>query len=129
MKSIFFYIDKIKYLKEKNIIFSFWEPHERIPGYLLLCIETWKKFLPKYDINILDYKSVEDYLGKSLFSSIICKNMTLPIQVDAIRVALLKKYGGIWIDADTIILNDKLFKDLKNFETIMLGEEKIIKLL
>ena len=26
--------------------------------------------------------------------------MTLPIQADAIRVAILKKFGGIWMDAD-----------------------------
>ena len=50
--------------------------------------------------------------------------MTLPIQADAIRVALLKKYGGIWMDADTIILNGEIFKILNNFELVMFGEEK-----
>ena len=50
--------------------------------------------------------------------------MTLPIQADAIRVALLKKYGGIWMDADTIILNNEIFQNLKNFELVMFGDEK-----
>ena len=110
--------------EKRKIIFTFWEPHEKIPGYLLLCIKTWKKYLPDYEIKLLDYKSVKYYLGESLFSSIICRNMTLPIQVDAIRVALLKKFGGIWIDADTIILNREFFEELKDFELIMLGTEK-----
>ena len=35
-------------------IFTFWEPKDRMPEYLQLCIETWKKFLPDYKINILD---------------------------------------------------------------------------
>ena len=41
--------------------------------------------------------------------------MSLPIQADAIRVALLKKYGGIWMDADTIITSGEF---LKNFGKI-----------
>ena len=118
-------ITRKKKKHELNInIFTFWEPHESMPGYLVLCIKTWKKYLPKYEIKILDYKSSQDYLGRSLFSSIICKKMTLPVQVDAIRVAILQKFGGIWLDADTIILNDHLFKKLRDFELIMLGDEK-----
>lgn len=110
--------------KDKKLIFTFWEPHEDIPGYLLLCIKTWTKFLSDYEIKILNYKSVKDYLGENLFSKIVCKKMSLPIQVDAIRVALLKKYGGIWMDADTIILNREFLKEFNNSELIMLGDEK-----
>ena len=113
-----------KELKKRKIIFTFWEPKEKMPGYLLLCIKTWKKYLPDYEIKILNYKSVKYYLGESIFSSSICPNMTIPIQVDAIRVALLKKFGGIWIDADTIILNRSFFEKLNNFELIMLGDVK-----
>ena len=50
--------------------------------------------------------------------------MTLPIKADAIRVALLKKYGGIWMDADTILCKREIFKKLDNYELVMLGEEK-----
>ena len=50
--------------------------------------------------------------------------MSLPIQVDAIRVALLKKFGGIWMDADTIILNGKFLNEFKDFELIMFGDQK-----
>lgn len=107
----------------KNI-FSFWEPNEKIPGYLRSCIKTWKKFFPDYKIHILGYKKVKEYLGEFFFSSIICKNMSIPMQADAIRVALLKKFGGIWLDTDTIILNNKFIKHLKNFELVMIGEEK-----
>lgn len=121
----FIYLSKLK--KEdwgNKIIFTFWEPHEKIPGYLLLCIKTWKKFLPDYNIKILDYKSVRNYLGETLFSKIVCKNMTLPIQVDAIRVALLKKFGGIWMDVDTIILNGEFLNEFKDYELIMFGDQK-----
>jgi len=116
-----------KGISEKDIkkkIFTFWEPKNKIPGYLKLCIETWKKFLPEYEIEILDYETVKNYLGEILFSEIICKNMTLPIQADAIRVSLLQKYGGIWMDTDIIILNGHFIKELENYELSLLGEEK-----
>ena len=50
--------------------------------------------------------------------------MTLPIQADAIRVALLKKYGGIWMDLDIILTNGDFLQKLKKFELVMLGEDK-----
>jgi len=49
---------------------------------------------------ILDYNNVKYYLGKTLFSLIICKGLSLPIQADAIKVALLKNmeiYGWMLI--------------------------------
>ena len=108
----------------KKVIFTFWEPHNNIPGYLQLCIKTWKKSLPEYEIKILDYKSVKYYLGETLFDSIICKKMSLKIQSDAIRVIMLKKYGGIWMDTDTIITNGSFIEKLKNYELVMIGDEK-----
>ena len=111
-------------ISKKKRIFTFWEPSEKMPGYLKLCIETWKKYLPEYEIKILDYKSVKYFIGEMLFSKIISNSMTLPIQADAIRVALLYKYGGIWMDTDIIILNGEFIKKLENYELAMLGEEK-----
>lgn len=111
-------------INNQKIIFTFWEPREKIPGYLKLCIKTWKKFLTGYKIVILDYKAVSEYLGENLFSLVICKNMSLAVQSDAIRVALLYKYGGIWIDTDTIILNGEFLNDIHNYEFMMFRDMK-----
>lgn len=108
---------------QKKVIFTFWEPKDKIPGYLSLCIKTWKKFLPEYKIIILDYKKVSDYLGKKLFSSIISNNMSRMVQSDAIRVAILNKFGGIWMDADNIITNGKFIKKIKNVELSMVMDK------
>ena len=107
--------------QNKKKIFSFWHPLEKIPGYICLCIKTWEKFLPQYEIIILDYNGVKEYIGESLFNDIICKEMSLPIQADAIRVALLNKYGGIWMDADTIITNGEFLNNLEKYELSMFG--------
>ena len=106
----------------KKYIFTFWEPKGNIPGYLRLCIKTWKKFLTDYEIIILDYETVKEFLGESLYSKIIFKNMPIAVQSDAIRIAILNKYGGIWIDTDTIILNNELLTKLNNYELMMIRE-------
>ena len=110
-----------KYTHTKKI-FSFWEPKEKIPGYICLCIKTWKKYLPNYKINILDYRGVKEFIGYKLFNNIISKKMALPIQADAVRVALLKKYGGIWMDADTIITNGEFLKNFEKYDLVMIGK-------
>ena len=120
---ISFSYSKINFKPGKKFIFTFWEPARKIPGYLMLCIQTWKKFLPEYSIKVLDYSNLKDYLGESIFSRIICKEMTLPIQADAIRVAILKNYGGIWFDVDTIILGREFISELKDTKLAMFGEE------
>ena len=124
---LIFFLSKSKIIdnnEQKKSIFTFWEPQNNIPGYLRLCIKTWIKALPEYKLNILDYKSVKKYLGENLFHKIIYEKLPLQTQTDAIRVALLKKYGGIWMDVDTIITNGKFLQELKKYELVMIGSTK-----
>ena len=92
----------------KQRIFTFWEPEENIPPYLELCMETWKKFLPEYEIIILSYRNIDHWLDKNFYDNNLFSNFSLPKQADAIRCAVLRKYGGIWFDTDTIITSDKI---------------------
>lgn len=104
-------------------IFTFWEPKESMPNYIKLCIKTWKIFLPEYEIVILDYSNINEWLGENFFDKTLYSDYTLPKQADAIRCALLERYGGIWFDCDTIISSEKFkgFLDI-NSDCIMLGQ-------
>ena len=86
-----------------NKVFTFWEPKEKVPGYVQLCMQTWKDRLPGYETVVLDYDSLGDWLTKGEQDAILCRKMTLAMQSDCIRCAILKKHGGIWMDADTIL--------------------------
>lgn len=109
--------------KKKKTIYTFWEPKEKIPGYLSLCIKTWKKYLPEYKVIILDYKKSKYYLGEKIFNSIVSKNMSTMVQTDAIRVAILNKFGGIWMDSDNIVTNGKFIKSIHNQELAMIWDK------
>jgi hypothetical protein len=96
-----------------------------MPAYLSLCLKTWKKYVPvNYKIIILDYSNLSDYLDKKLINQILCKYMTLPIQADAIRVAILHKYGGFWMDTDILIINSKFINMFYGSDLIMFGDSK-----
>lgn len=110
----------------KLFVYTFWEPREKIPFYLQLCMETWEKFLPNATIIVLDYKNIGEFidvreLGLNLFSG----RLSLPQIADAIRVALLAKHGGVWLDIDTIILNsnaEQYFLPDENHRIIFFGD-------
>lgn len=125
--SIHLHSKKQELYDNKILIFTFWEPSRKLPGYLQLCINTWKKNIPNYHIIILDYSKLHKYLNSSIISKILCKKMSLPIQADAIRVAILEKYGGIWMDIDIIIINNNFMKNIFGYDLAFFGnpQEKI----
>jgi hypothetical protein len=89
-------------------IFTFWEPRQSMPGYLTLCMRTWERFLPEYEIITLDYSNLDQWIGKGCYDSSLYKNFSLPKQADAIRCAALNRWGGIWFDTDTIVTSGKI---------------------
>ena len=97
-------------------LFTFWEPKEKMPAYIRLCMQTWKKFLPECEVVLLDYSNLEEWLGIDVYDEILFKDFSLPKQADAIRCALLKKYGGLWLDADTILTSPQV-KDYLMIDT------------
>ena len=108
-------------------VYTFWEPRGNIPLYLRLCMKTWKKFLPNATIVVLDYKNIGEFLdvrelGLNLLSD---KRFGFMHISDALRIAVLAKYGGVWLDTDTIILNsnaEKYFLPDKKHRAIFFGD-------
>ena len=74
-----------------------------MPDYIKLCMKTWK-----FDYVLLNYENLMDY---TVFEIEKTKRFTLPQMSDAVRVHVLRDQGGIWLDADTIMLTDQLPKE------------------
>ena len=94
--------------QNKKYIFTFWEPKNKLPAYINLCMKTWKKFLPEYEIVLLDYSNLDEWIGFNFYDEYLYKIFSLPKQADAVRAAVLYRNGGIWFDADTIITSEKI---------------------
>ena len=101
-------------MKLNKYIWIYWENIDgaKCPTFVKLCIDSIKKHLGKYNLIILNEKNIKKYLPELRKDF---DNLMIAQKVDYYRVALLYKYGGIWLDADTIVLKDikPIFKKLE----------------
>lgn len=93
-----------EYSNIPNIIFSFWND-ENYPETVKKCIKSWQKYNPLYTIHMVTFNNLHKYLNIDITK--LKQIKTIHQQSDLIRLCLLQKYGGIWLDA-TIYLNNSL---------------------
>ena len=82
-----------------NNIFTFWEGP--MPDYIKLCMQTWK-----HPYTLLTFDNLHEYTDLKVDERL--RRFTLPQIADAVRVHVLRDNGGYWLDADTIMISDKL---------------------
>jgi hypothetical protein len=101
-------------------LFTYWETPKGSskPGYISVCEETITKHCSKhFRVRHLDPIKLRKWLPD------ITPNLekirynrdpahTITAQSNYIRVALLNKYGGVWLDSDTLVLRD--FEEVYN---------------
>lgn len=95
-------------------IYVFWESEKKIPGYLEACQDTWKSCIGDFNLHIINYKNINDYIG-GIYDLDKLKKISLPKQSDAVSVAVLEKFGGLFIDMDTIITRN-IFEFFEKFD-------------
>ena len=107
-----------------NNIWMYWEnlPGKKKSPYLDLCYKTIKKNCSEnFKIHLLNEKNVYYYIPD--LRKNIDHQMNIQQKVDYIRYILLYKYGGIWIDADTIVIKDltPIINKLKKYDFVGFG--------
>lgn len=117
-------IKEIFYDNKVNNIWMYWEnlPGKKKYSYLNLCQKTIIKNCSKnFKINLLNEKNIYEYIP-DLRKDIDYK-MNIQQKVDYIRYILLYKYGGIWIDSDTIVINDlmPIINKLEKYDFVGFG--------
>jgi hypothetical protein len=85
-------------------IWTYWDNPDKIPKTVKMCMESWKKHNPDYEIVLLTKKNFKGYV-------------TIPEEVrdhphfndspqrfaDLVRLYALEEHGGIWIDASVLV--------------------------
>lgn len=75
-----------------------------------------------YKLHFINDKNVDKYLNNipEIFNKLCAAH-----QADYVRVNLIYKYGGIWLDSDTLVMNnlDELFKIFENKNGFFIKED------
>ncbi len=82
-----------------RVIWAYWNGGTP-PLLIQRCLENWRIFNPDFAIHVLDDQSVLRHIPE-----IPPELQSLPVakRSDWIRLELLRRYGGIWLDASTIL--------------------------
>lgn len=84
-----------------KIIWIYWE--NSIPEFIALCIKNIKTQNPNYTVMLLNHDNYKTY---SRLDFDDYPNTTPQLKSDLLRLDLLYIYGGIWLDASTLIYNN-----------------------
>ena len=103
-------IQSILELTDEKIIWQFWGQgwkYDKLPEIVKLSYKSIDRFKGDYIVIRLDEKSIEDYIELPDFLWEQLKNKAIGYAhfSDVLRLALLDKYGGIWLDADILLTN------------------------
>ena len=104
----------------KKYIHYCWFGGNSLPKLAKKCIESWKKYLPDYEIIEWNEKNFD--INLCPFVKEAYDNKKWAFVSDYARLYALYKYGGLYLDTDVEILRDIEF--LKNDEMFMGREDE-----
>lgn len=137
------------YLSNKNIYDKSWTNEEipkiiwwcwlqgedQIPELPKICLNSVRKNLPDYKIKIITFKNLREYikLPKIIMEKYNAGWIVGAHLSDIIRLTLLAKYGGIWLDSTVYCTDDKLLKriekkDMFFYQNMLSPNSDIIKM-
>ena len=112
----------------KPYLWVYWENvnGKKIPDYIALCLDTIKKHgSTSFNLVILNNHNIYTYLPELKEKEKLYNLHTLRIahKVDYYRLLLLKKYGGLYLDADIILMKDpkEIIDKLKDYDFVGFG--------
>ena len=104
-----------------KIIWQYWHQGEdNAPTIIKKCLSSIKKHYHDYQINVLSYDTIKHYIDLPERFYWLLENKKMPIALfsDVLRLYLLAKYGGVWIDA-TMYATGKLSDEILEADFFM----------
>lgn len=107
--------EKLEKAYNSNVIWICWlQGYDNAPLIVKRCYESVKKYAPEKEIifldesNIFDYVDMPEYIVKKWKEG----KMGAAHFSDLLRLELLIKYGGYWMDATVLCTNGEIFKQM-----------------
>ncbi|HEY5024079.1 MAG TPA: capsular polysaccharide synthesis protein [Acidimicrobiales bacterium] len=108
------------------VVWAYWENHRRArrSEYLDLCVDTIERHVAPLELRVLSRHDAVTWLPDldvERWESLPAPNF----RSDYVRSRLLQRYGGIWIDVDTVALSPltQLLDELDDTGMVCFGKE------
>lgn len=104
-------------IEQNSKVFVFWwQGFDNCPEIVSSCLKSIKKHLGSHELIMLSKENFSDYIEfpDYILEKLENKTISLTHFSDLLRVSLLEKYGGIWLDA-TIFLNHEYDSQIYNY--------------
>lgn len=86
------------------MIYTFWEG--KMPSYIMLCLKTWD--IQHIDYTVVNYENLHKFTDLDVEKLKSNRRFALYHIADIVRAHILRDNGGIWLDADTILLSNHM---------------------
>jgi mannosyltransferase OCH1-like enzyme len=107
---------KINYGEGKKIIWCcWWQGEENAPEIVKICLKSIRKHNCGYEVIVISKNNYKKYvtIPKNILEKVNSGKITLIHFSDILRMALLKEYGGVWVDA-TMYITDDIFNNFSD---------------
>lgn len=95
-------------LQIPKVIHYCWFGNKEFPPLVKKCIKSWKKYLPEYEFKLWNEDTFD--INSNDWCKEAYKNKKYAFVADYVRLQVLYKYGGIYLDTDI-----KMYKSLNPF--------------
>lgn len=127
------YKNNVKY-EDSPIWVCWWQGYEKMPQLVLWCYESIIDNCKNYNVNLITEKNYYEYveIPEYILEKLNTGDISITHFSDILRVTLLNKYGGCWIDATIFVssqIPDEVFTtplySIKNSESSFYNGEYI----
>ena len=83
----------------KRIWFLWFQGKTEMPEIVKMCYKSWQHHNPNWEIVFLEDNNLNDFIDFKSELNLYREKIPLQAQSDIIRINLLNKFGGVWVDS------------------------------
>lgn len=84
-----------------RIVWSYWHSDD-VPLVVRRCVENWRRMCPGWDVRLVLGSELHRHAGADGLPESF-ESMTPARRSDWLRLTLLERHGGVWVDASSIL--------------------------
>ena len=87
-----------------RVIWTLWlQGWSSAPEMPRACLESWRNRNPDWIVHALDERTLSNFIPRDRLEQILrTPRNEIEALSDRIRIELLSRYGGVWVDATTL---------------------------